>query len=163
ITRLAARATRNQEEDKQLDEFHNQRSVLRGRWVEYQNALDRQNQAYAGKPSTLEEIQKALPGGTALVGWLDAKSQHWACVVRRAGDPLWVNITGSGQDGAWSKEDDERAGKVREAFAGRQPAWGAPAEALALQRLAPLMPHLTGVTHLIVLPSRPLAGVPIEA
>jgi hypothetical protein len=52
---------------------------------------------------------------------------------------------------------------VREALADHQPAWGAPAEALARQRIAPLRPHLKGVTHLIVLPSRSLAGVPIEA
>jgi hypothetical protein len=51
---------------------------------------------------------------------------------------------------------------VREALAGHQPGWGA-AAALARQRLAPLRPYLKGVTHLIVLPSRSLAGVPIEA
>ena len=33
---------------------------------------------------------------------------------------------------------------------------------MARQRLAPLLPHLKGVKHLIVLPSRALAGVPVE-
>jgi hypothetical protein len=163
ITRLAAKAKRTQDEDKQLDALRNEQSALRGRWVEFQNALDREYQAFAGKPSTLEEIQKALPGDTALVGWLDAREHHWACVVRHEGDPLWVKIPGSGQDGAWTREDDERPGKLGAALAGRQPAWGAPAEALARQRLAPLMPHVEGTKHLIVLPSRALAGVPIEA
>ena len=74
ITRLAANDRRTQDEDRQLDALRNQQSVLRGQWVEFQNALDRQYQAYAGKPSTLEEIQKALPDDAALVGWLDIRS-----------------------------------------------------------------------------------------
>jgi hypothetical protein len=88
---------------------------------------------------------------------------HWACIVRPQGDPTWVKIPGSGPDGAWTREDDSRPGPVRAALADHQPAWGAPAAALARQRIAPLRPHLKGVTHLIVLPSRSLAGVPIEA
>ncbi|HZW29177.1 MAG TPA: CHAT domain-containing protein, partial [Isosphaeraceae bacterium] len=78
-------------------------------------------------------------------------------------DPLWVKIPGSGPDGAWTKEDEERPGKVRDALAGHQAAWRAPAEALARQRLAPLWPHLKSVKHFIVLPSQSLAGVPLEA
>jgi CHAT domain-containing protein/tetratricopeptide (TPR) repeat protein len=163
ITRLATKARRTQEEDKLLDALRNQQSALRGQWVEFQNEMDRQYQALAGKPSTLDEVQKALPRDAALVGWLDVRKHHWACIVRHEGDPLWVNIPGSGQDGAWAKEDDERPTKVRAALADHQPGWSAPAKALARQRLAPLMPHLKSVKHLIVLPSRSLAGVPIEA
>jgi hypothetical protein len=162
ITRLAAKAKRTQEEDRQLDALRSERSALRGQWVEFQNELDREYPASTGKPSTLEEVQKALPDDAVLLGWLDVKPHHWACMVRHQGDPIWVQIPGSGRDAAWTKEDEERAGKLREALAGHQPAWRAPAEALARQRLAPLMPHLKGVRHLIVLPSRALAGVPIE-
>jgi tetratricopeptide (TPR) repeat protein len=163
ITRLAAKARRSQEEDQQLDRMRHEQSALRSQWVEFQNALDQQYQAYAGKPSTLEEVQKALPLDTALVGWLDVAKHHWACLVRQEGDPVWVQIPGSGPDGAWTKEDDERPGKLRDALASHHPAWGAPAETLARRRLVPLMPHLKEVKHLIVLPSQALAGVPIEA
>jgi tetratricopeptide (TPR) repeat protein len=187
ITRLAAKARRTQDEDQQLDVLRSQQSTLRGRWVEFQNALDREYHAFAGKPSNLEEVQKALPRDAALVGWLDVARHHWACIVRHEGDPTWVKIPGSGPDGAWTKEDDDRPATVREALAGHQPgwsaladgssratgaagrrpadhqpAWGATAEALARQRLAPLWPHLKGVTHVIVLPSRSLAGIPVE-
>jgi hypothetical protein len=163
ITRLATKAKRTQDEDRQLDDLHHQRSTLRGQWVEFQNALDREYQAFAGKPATLKEVQKALPSDAALVGWLDVARQHWACIVRHQGDPTWVPIPGSGPEGAWTTEDDGRPATVRQALAGHQSAWSAPAEALAHQRVAPLRPHLKGVTHLIALPSWSLAGVPIEA
>jgi CHAT domain-containing protein len=183
IARLASKARRAQDEDKQLDALRSQQSALRGQWVEFQTALDHVYQAFAGKPSTLDEVQKALPRDAALVGWLDVAKHHWACIVRHEGDPTWVKIPGAGLDGAWTHDDEERPRTVRAALAGhqpgwsgladgssraagaagRRPAWGATAEALARQRLAPLRPHLKGVTHLIVLPSQALAGVPIEA
>src|SRR5262249_55553114 len=125
ITRLAAKARRTQDEDKQLEALRHRQSEFRGQWVEFQNALDHEYQAYAGKPSTLEQVQTALPTDTALVGWLDVKTHHWACVVRHEGDPLWVKIPGSGQDGAWTNEDEERPRAVRVALAGHQPGWSA--------------------------------------
>src|SRR5262249_1332286 len=70
IARLASGARRTQDEDKQLDALRGQQSALRGQWVEFQNALDREYHALVGKPSTLEVVQQALPGDAALVGWL---------------------------------------------------------------------------------------------
>jgi len=160
--RLAAKSKRTESEDKQLDALRREGSILRGRWVELKMTLDQKYQAYAGKPSTLEEVQKALAGDAALAGWLDVKRHHWACVVRRTGDPNWVQVPGSGKDGSWTKENNESPGKLRDALAGHQPEWAAQAGALAQRRLAPLMPHLEGVKHLIVLPSEALVGVPIE-
>jgi CHAT domain-containing protein/Flp pilus assembly protein TadD len=162
LARLAAKARRTQDEDRQLDALRNQQSTLLVQWLEFQTELDRQYQAYAGKPAPLAEIQAVLTPDSALVGWVDVKNHHGACVVRHQGDPLWVKVPGSGQRGAWTQEDDQRPRKLREALAGRQSDWRALAEALASQRLAPLMPRLNGVKHLIILPSRALAGVPIE-
>jgi CHAT domain-containing protein/Tfp pilus assembly protein PilF len=163
ITRLAAKPRRSEDEDKQIELVQNQRSILRGQWVEFQNSLDHQYQAFAGKPSTLEDVRNALPADAALVGWLDVRKHHWAGVVRREGDPLWVKLPGIGEDGAWTKADDAAPGKLRDALADKEAAWRAPAEVLARQRLTPLIPHLNGVRHLIVVPSPALAGVPIEA
>src|SRR5262249_21354302 len=64
ITRLDAKATHTEDEDKQLDALRNQHSALRGQWVAFQNELDRQYHAYAGQPSPLGEIQKALSPDT---------------------------------------------------------------------------------------------------
>src|SRR5262249_36491425 len=92
ITRLAAKAKHTADEAKQLDTLHSQQGALRGQWVELQNALDRQYQAYAGKPLPLEEVQKVLPPDTALLGWLDVRKHHWACVVRSKADPVWIKL-----------------------------------------------------------------------
>jgi tetratricopeptide (TPR) repeat protein len=163
ITLLAGNLKRTSNEDKQLDDWRNQQSVLRREWVELQTALDQEYQAYAGKPSSLEEIQRALPGETALVGWLDIRNQHCACVVRKEGDPCWIKIAGSGKDGLWTEDDKERPASLRRALAENQSGWEDKAAGLARQRLTPLLPYLKGVKSVVMLPSRGLAGIPVEA
>src|SRR5262249_3992614 len=163
ITRLATKARRTQDEDKQLDALRSQQSALRGQWVEFQNALEREYQALAGKPATLEDVQKALPGDAALVGWLDVYRRHWACLVRRDGAPVWVETTGGGPEGRCTPQDHRRAPDCQLALATNRPGWRDLATAVARQRLGPLLPHLGGIQHLIVLPSRGLAAVPVEA
>jgi tetratricopeptide (TPR) repeat protein len=172
IARLAGKTKRTQADDQKLDELGNQQSILRGHWVEFQNQLDTQYRVYTGKPASLDEIQQALPADAALVGWLDLtprgetypsqRPSHWACVVRRQGEPAWVRIPGTGPNGAWTKDDDQRIEQLRIALASTQPTWRDRAAAVARQRLEPLGPHLRGATHLIVLPSRALAGIPVE-
>jgi tetratricopeptide (TPR) repeat protein len=164
ITRLAAKGRRTQDEDKQLDALRNRQSTLRGQWVEFQNALEREYQALAGKPSTLEEVQKALPGDTALVGWLDEHRRHWACLVRRDGAPVWVPTPGSGSEGLCTPQDHQRDRDCQIALATRAPGWRDLAAAVARQRLGPLVPHLRGVRRLVVLPPTvTLAALPTEA
>ncbi len=67
------------------------------------------------RPATFEEARKALPEGTAHVGWLDTKSEHWACMLRHAGEPAWVRLTGSGTEGAWTKEEGRGLPRLRPA------------------------------------------------
>jgi tetratricopeptide (TPR) repeat protein len=162
IARSAAKPHRTQVEDKDLEAMRDQQSLLRARWLEFQNGLDQTYQAYAGKPSTLDKVQGALAADAALVGWVDVGRHHWACVVRHSGEPAWVKIPGTGKDGTWTKEDDEVPSKVREALARGNLSWQPPAERLAHQRLIPLLPYLRNAKHVIALPARALAGVPIE-
>jgi CHAT domain-containing protein/tetratricopeptide (TPR) repeat protein len=163
IARLAAKAGRTQDEDNQLDALHHQQSEFRGLWVEFQNTLDQQYQTCVGKPSSLEEVQKALPPDAALVGWLDSYRRHWACLVRRDGAPVWVPTPGSDPEGLCTPEDHRRDRDCQIALATNQPGWRDLAAAVARQRLGPLLPHLGGVKHLIVLPpSWSLAAIPVE-
>jgi CHAT domain-containing protein len=122
----------------------------------------------------LGPIRAQLPDGAALVVWVDLphvpnwhdpKGDHWACLVKKAGEPIWVQLHGTGTDGAWTEDDENLPGLARRNFATRSDdakAWTAAADRLSRQRLAPLEEQLKGVKHLVVLPSAALAGVPID-
>jgi CHAT domain-containing protein len=103
----------------------------------------------------------------------DPSGEHWACLVRQRGLPLWVKLPGTGEHEAWTKDDDDLPGKVR-ALLVRRPddvttKWRELSGQLYRQRLAPLAKHLAAtdalpaVRHLIILPSPALAGLPVEA
>ncbi len=135
---------------------------MEGRYLALQNELDAKYKEFAGRPSGLEVVQAAIPEDAALVGWVDTDRHHGACLVRRTGDPVWVRIPGTGADGAWTKDDDQRPGDLREALRKRATASAADLAAVGRQRIGPLRRHLEGVHRLIVLPSPALAGVPVE-
>jgi hypothetical protein len=144
--------------------------------------VERKYGAAAGRPYDLDRIQGHIPPDAALVSWLDIgirsdavdpHSEHWACIVRRHGDPTWIKLTGSGPQGQWNDADKRLSAQVVDAFTPRlddpTTEWRGRAGRLATQRLAPLVPHLgaagdlPAVRHLIVLTSPALAGVPVEA
>jgi hypothetical protein len=94
-------------------------------------------------------------------------------VVRSRGIPAWLPIAGSGLGGRWTKDDTGLAGKVRAELRRRPGAEPAGLqsllERLRTQRLLPLDKSLTAsaagqpsVRRVIVLPSRALAGIPVE-
>jgi CHAT domain-containing protein len=96
--------------------------------------------------------------------WHDPQGDHWACVVKRTGDPVWVQLHGTGAGRAWTDEDDRLAARFCGSVNDRHPKedWKDLKERLARQRLVPLDDPLKGVRHLIVLPSAGMAGVPVE-
>ncbi len=120
--------------------------------------------------ATLTEVQQRLPADTALVYWVDwqtvgrVQGDHWACVVRAQGPPVWIRLPGSGDRQAWTRADDDLFARLRQAL-GRPTsfAWQALARELDRQRLQPLEPHLKGVGRLLVVPSDRMAGIPLEA
>jgi CHAT domain-containing protein/Tfp pilus assembly protein PilF len=173
IGRLVAESSPAQDDENRLDVLRQRQGTLRGQLIAMEHELSTHYREFAGTPATLDEIRSALPADAALVSWVDVdpgdspgrnrSAYHWACVVRRDGDPQWVPTPGTGPDRAWTREDDRRPDMLRDALRNNTPAWRDLAEALAKQRLEPLRPQLKGVTHLIVLPSPALAGVPIDA
>ena len=123
----------------------------------------------------LTRIQRQLPKDAALVCWLDISGEpkaanrdgeHWGFLLKATGDPIVVKLPGSGQNGAWTKEDDELPERVRAAISQRpedpRAEWQAVCRRLAAQRLGPLAAHLRGVKQLVVLPSAALRGIPLE-
>jgi hypothetical protein len=134
----------------------------------------------AGERFDLARIQSHLPLDSALVAWVDFSGQpkghdpngeHWACLIRATGTPIWVRLPGTGNDGAWTADDDKLAAQVRHQCAIRPTTINAGNELvqkLNIQRLAPLeqkmaaSPGLPAVRHLIVLPSSHMRGIPVE-
>jgi CHAT domain-containing protein len=123
------------------------------------------------------KIQAALSAEAALLAWLDLPGQpraadlngeHWAVLLRSAGPPVWVRLSGSGQKAAWTEADTRLPGELREALQSPRGSWQPLARRLRQQRLQPLASYLQArgglpaVRRLIVLPSTALAGVPVE-
>jgi hypothetical protein len=70
--------------------------------------LEERHGVLAGRVADLASIQKALPADSALLGWVDREGEpkakdpsgeHWAVLVRPAGEPLWTRLPGSGPAG----------------------------------------------------------------
>jgi CHAT domain-containing protein len=169
-----------QQHQKAFEALAQERNQVQEKLAQFAAALNRR-EVY-----DLKRAQRQLPEGAALICWLDIKGlphaanpdgEHWAFLVKANGEPLVVKIPGSGKQGAWVEADYDLPGKVRQALSGgvgfstRQPsaanarlADATPSiSQLYQQRLGPLETHLKDVTHLIVLPSEALAGIPTEA
>jgi tetratricopeptide (TPR) repeat protein len=164
ISRLVGRNRLTPREEKRLDELRREESEIRRRFLDLQQVLERKYGALAGQSVTLEEARSALSEGTAVIGWVDTKLHHAACILRRTGDPVWVTIPGRGKDGVWDKEDESLARRARDALEAHasESEWRPLVEALSRQRLRPLEMHLNGVRRVIVVTSPGLAGVPVE-
>ena len=172
------------ERAKRFEELKRQRELASIALGEFQTKLVQGHGPLAGQVATLNEIQAALPADAALVAWVDIPpagpnaadpdGEHWGVVVRSRGIPAWVPIAGTGTDGLWTKDDAGLAGRVR-AELRRRPGAGQPdlrplVEKLRTQRLEPLAKALGATAdglpparRLIVLPSRAMAGIPVEA
>jgi CHAT domain-containing protein/tetratricopeptide (TPR) repeat protein len=172
--RLVALRAGRQRSSREADELDRQREGLLGELTQFQAGLEKKHGVAVGQVYDLAHIQAALPPEAALLTWLDWRGphknadpngEHWACLVRRQGTPLWVKLPGSGPQGEWTPKDDDLAAEVRKSLATRSSdpsSWQETAQRLAQQRLAPLGQDLTGIKHLIVLPSHQMAGIPLE-
>jgi hypothetical protein len=121
----------------------------------------------------LADIQKQLPDDAAVLLWLDEDKlrEHQACVVRPRGQPAWVRLHGSGNDGGWTEQDLSLADRLYRLL--QQPTARAAesrrlSAALAKQRLEPLRPQLQAtdqlpaVRQLLVVPTGWAGLVPLE-
>ena len=172
------------ERAKRFAELHRQRELSNIALGEFQTKLVMAHGPLAGKVATLNEIQAALPADAALVAWVDIQpvgpnaadpdGEHWGVIVRSRGIPAWIPIAGSGPNRLWTKDDTGLAERVRTELRKRPGAGPADlrplVERLRIQRFEPLATALDAnadglvpVRRLIVLPSRAMAGIPIEA
>lgn len=146
---------------------------------EFQAEMARKHGVPAGEVYGLKRIQPQLADDDALVAWVDftgpridgkAKGEHWACVVRRKGAPVWVPLAGAD---SWTADDGQLGVHFRKECAERpakdRERWKGLAHKLYDQRIKPIEAQLRArdglseVRNLIILPSPRLSGVPIEA
>ena len=172
------------ERAKRFEDLKRQRELASIALGEFQTKLVQDHGPLAGQVARLNEIQAALPADAALVAWVDIPpagpnaadpdGEHWGVVVRSRGIPAWVPIAGTGPDGLWTKDDTGLASRVRTELRSRPGAGSADlrplVERLRTQRLEPLAKALGATAdglpparRLIVLPSRAMAGIPVEA
>ncbi len=132
----------------------------------------------------IDRIQSAIPEDAALVAWVDtpldavpSNALRFACILRREGEPVWVELPGSGVGGTWTVEDSrasrnytEQLGHGPKGIAASEP--GIPLADLrrTVYKLwvAPLRPRLAAtarlpaVRRLIAVLPGPLAETPLE-
>jgi CHAT domain-containing protein/Tfp pilus assembly protein PilF len=181
LTALLAGQERAEARRKQVAWLHDARGEAQRQLDEQEAELARKYGPVAGQVHDLARVQARLPEDAALLAWLDVpdlprtadpRGEHWACVLRRRGEPAWVRLPGSGPGGAWTEADARLAAEVGDPVAERPrditAGWQEAARQLDRQRLAPLAGRLEAgdglpaVRHLIVLPSPAMTGVPVE-
>ncbi len=172
------------ERAKQFAELGRQRELASIALGEFRSELVKAHASLAVAVASLTEIQNTVPADTALVTWVnipplgptaaDPDGEHWGVVVRSRGIPSWIPIAGTGPNGLWTEDDIGLANRVRTQLRIR-PGTGSTdprllVERLRLQRLEPLAKALAATDdgqpaarRLIVLPSRSMTGIPVEA
>lgn len=181
IGELLADKSKSVQSRKAADKLRLERDQVQARFAELQAELARKYGVAAGKVYDLATIQKSLPPDGAFVAWLDIAGddafkdpdgEHWACVVRQHGDPFWVKLRGSEQDGSWRDPDELITATYRGLLPVRTEAsrkdWRQTADRLYAQRLKPIEDTLSArdgmpaIKHLIVLLSTRMASIPVE-
>jgi tetratricopeptide (TPR) repeat protein len=172
------------ERAKQFAELSQQRDLASIALGEFQTKLVQDHEVLASPIAGLGEVQGALSGDAAMIAWVDIPpigpnaadphGEHWGVVVRSRGVPAWVSIDGTDPDGLWSEDDTGLANRVRTELR-RRPDGDSTAlrrlvDKMRTQRLEPLAKALGATAdglptaqRLIILPSRAMAGIPIEA
>jgi hypothetical protein len=206
IVALAPAKKQTRDAKKKAEALRHDLDQLHRAFLEFQQQLTHKYGPAAGQVYQMARIQSRLAPDMALLAWVDLAGQpqaadpdgmHWACLVRCRGEPVWVQLPGSGPNGRWTAADERLPQQVRALCAAGptsltlQPSpaggkgkpilpspprdevkgsdWRDLTQRLARVRLGPLEKHLqagTGlpaVKHLVVLPSRWMLGLPVEA
>lgn len=123
-----------------------------------------------GQAYGLAEVQTSLSRETAILGWLQVDLEvgvpvSYGYVIRATGPVTWVPITSpvqSHDEALDYRQAIDMAASWQVRVIGSQEI-DALASNVYARWIAPLMPCLTGADHLVVIPSGPLLGIPLEA
>lgn len=144
--------------------------AAQSQWASFRAEIAAKHPLAEGEPYALERVQSTLQPETAIVGWVDASpwipaTHAWGYVIRRDGPVSWVKLrsTCAGADPLDVMRRELLAASDWPARVPLDRAIARTAESLYELRVAPLLPHLDGVTQLIVIPAGPMIGLPLEA
>src|SRR4029077_3581127 len=155
---LRERGPKTDADKEQLKKLEADRNAAQAEVVKFHAGGAGKGGPPAGKVYDLAQIQKQIPDDAALVAWVDLplvpdwndrSGDHWACLLKKTGEPIWVQLRGTGPEGTWTKNDDRLAIRFRNSVKERNAKgdWKDLKEKLARQRLAPLNNDLKGIRH----------------
>ncbi len=135
-------------------------------WLTFQHKMAEKYPVSEGQAYTLSHVQRVLEPDEAVIGWLDvgflgSKKEAWVYVIRKKGPVEWASIDlGDNSSGELQQEfRDELEWPTREVSARVTEL----SRDVARERILPILNSLEGVTRLVVIPSGPMLGVPVEA
>ena len=179
--RQAALNDSTPEADERAAEARNALLAAEADWSAFQRQIAANHPVTAGQAYPLERVQASLPPHAALIGWLhvevapDAFSS-WAYIVKPSEPVVWITLQAGESDRRVPHADCPSAVQpVCDLHTALEVAGSWPFRVTAATRIlgqaqrvysdwvAPLMPHLVNVTHLIAIPSEPLLGIPLAA
>ncbi len=139
------------------------------RWSVFREEIRRKYPVSEGQAYPLERIQASLTPTTAILGWVDVEADPdrwnvWVYAVRHEGPVAWAACElASGDDGGRAREGLARLRS--QLIDARSSGIGVTRDAAGAwkRRVAPIVPALDGVEELVILPSGPTLGLPLEA
>lgn len=174
----AVRTNPGEVSDSLLNDIHTRLLQARSAWLDFQRAMAAVHPVAEGQAFSLKRIQDSIPEKTVLVGWTSARMGlprahdiYWGYIIRKEGPVSWAPLA-IGQSDQDARHMKQCANEFRQSLQ-TNAAW--PTRVTNLEMithqarqlwdlwLAPLECHLDGITDLIVLPTGPMLGVPIEA
>jgi CHAT domain-containing protein len=163
----AETAAPGSEAERNLDEAWTRLLAAQAAWTRHEQQVSDRHPLTEGHAWSRDRIQSVMEDRTAIVGWLDieigqAWNRTWGYVLCKGGPVHWVLLPSSKS----SIEDYRKAMHAASEWP-VSVALGAKdrerAEALFVERILPLLPFLENVESLVVIPSGPMLGIPVEA
>ena len=145
-------------------------------WSHVQSEFLRSRRLFLGEGVSLARVQGAMKSGTAIVGWVDGDDagsrnhEAWGYVLRKFGPVHWVRLPSQMRAPRADEptpaalfHDDLVEASAREVRASLNSRIEGRARRIADERIVPLLPFLTDIHRLVVIPSGPMLGIPVEA
>jgi CHAT domain-containing protein/Tfp pilus assembly protein PilF len=172
--RLVDEGGREQEVDEERSRLETRLLTAQAAWNAFHREMAAKYASQYGEVFELDRVQRCLSSDSALVGWLETesvagKSSCWGYVIRNEGQVRWQRLENTVEGYG---DATEAARELRKTFVTaaswpmRVPLnekYAFIARGLWKQRVAPLVPHLAGIRHLLVIPSASMLGIPVEA